>query len=223
MSGLLLEGQSVHQFEPSTLASARAVRATSAAAGRASNHTTKLSVPPAWSWAFCLAGVVLLAAPTASLSAAESVRRLTFNASTDWSPDWCPDGSCVIFVSARSGGSNVWMMPAEGESTLAAVRLTNDPSSNWDPCFAPDGNDIAYVSNRNASDREIWRMNLASGVETRLTEILAYDLQPAWSPDGTRIVFASNRTGNWDIWVADDLPSDVEVTTWGRIKTRFWR
>lgn len=51
---------------------------------------------------------------------------------------------------------------------------------------------------------------------------VAYDLEPAWSPDGTKIVFASNRTGNWDIWIADDLPSNVEATTWGQIKTRFW-
>jgi len=106
MSGFLLEGQSVHHFDSSTLSSTRAARPSSAATGRFSRLTAQLSLSPVWAWALCVA--------------------------------------------------------------------------------------------------------------------VAYDLEPAWSPDGTKIVFASNRTGNWDIWIADDLPSNVEATTWGQIKTRFW-
>ncbi|UCF79186.1 MAG: PD40 domain-containing protein [Candidatus Eiseniibacteriota bacterium] len=68
----------------------------------------------------------------------ESVRRLTFHTATDWCPIWSLDGSTIVFCSARIQGSNIWRMPASGESLSAAVRLSNHPSSNCDAWVADE-------------------------------------------------------------------------------------
>ncbi len=48
--------------------------------------------------------------------------------------------------------------------------------------------------------RDIWIIDLARGVRTRLTFDRAEDVAPVWSPDGVRIAFASNRSGHFDLY-----------------------
>ena len=52
-------------------------------------------------------------------------------------------------------------------------------------------------------DTEIYVVNVATGVETRLTNDLGADGKPAWWFDGSKILWASDRTGDWEIYVAD--------------------
>ena len=42
---------------------------------------------------------------------------------------------------------------------------------------------------------DVWVLDLARGLETRLTSDRLNDAAPMWSPDGTRIYFRSNRRG----------------------------
>lgn len=49
-------------------------------------------------------------------------------------------------------------------------------------------------------NRDIWLVELGSGVFTRLTTDPAWDAFPTWSPDGSRIVFTSNRGGIYDLY-----------------------
>jgi Tol biopolymer transport system component len=50
------------------------------------------------------------------------------------------------------------------------------------------------------NNRDIWVVDLARGVPSRITYDGAADWTPSWSPDGTRLAFASSRTGNDDIY-----------------------
>jgi len=51
-----------------------------------------------------------------------------------------------------------------------------------DPAPAPDGRSLAL-----AAKGWIWRLDLASGVATRLTDGASVDSRPRWSPDGRRL------------------------------------
>jgi Tol biopolymer transport system component len=62
--------------------------------------------------------------------------------------------------------------------------------------FSPDGRRLAFARVdpvTNTSD--IWLMDVARHVETRLTFDPLTDSSPIWSPDGKRIVFRSDRAG----------------------------
>jgi Tol biopolymer transport system component len=51
-----------------------------------------------------------------------TVKRLTTSKWFDADPTWSPDGSRIVFASARAGGSQLWSMSSNGGT---ATRLTN--------------------------------------------------------------------------------------------------
>jgi Tol biopolymer transport system component len=50
---------------------------------------------------------------------------------------------------------------------------------------------------------DIWVIDLASGMRTRLTSDPADDIAPVWSPDGRRILFTSSRKGSYDMYATE--------------------
>jgi serine/threonine protein kinase/Tol biopolymer transport system component len=46
----------------------------------------------------------------------------------------------------------------------------------------------------------IWMLDLARGVSSRLTFEATDELSPVWSPDGARIAFSSSREGQYDVY-----------------------
>jgi len=88
------------------------------------------------------------------------------------------------------------------------LQLTNTDAAEATPCWSPDGRDIAYSSTPPSGQSDLWRVSVAGGPATRLTEMGG--ACPAWSPDGERIAFDSVNTNCWCVlWMpAADLDSD---------------
>ncbi len=57
------------------------------------------------------------------------------------------------------------------------------------------------VTVRGEGQFDLWWVNLADGVEKRLTDDPAADYDPVWSPVSNRIAFVSERTGNGDLYL----------------------
>ena len=71
--------------------------------------------------------------------------------------------------------------------------------------FSPDGRRLLVVRRGSPNSVDLWAIDLASGLETRLTSRSQSRIggRPSWSPDGRRVAFNSNRDGPTNIYVKD--------------------
>lgn len=133
---------------------------------------------------------------------------LTDHPLRDGDPSWSPDGTKLAFESFRDGGSEVYVMNADG---TGVTRLTfNGPAEDRGTSWSPDGSQIVYHSARfpaapgpGHSSLEIIKMNADGSDQTRLTDNDFQDSLASWSPDGSKIAFNTNRDGDFEIYVMD--------------------
>lgn len=109
--------------------------------------------------------------------------RLTNNTTTDWKPDWSPNGRKIVFQSSRTGNDEVFVMKSDG---TRQKNLTKNAAEDGDPVFSPDGRKIAFYSNRPKGpvqgDAEIWRMRVDGTNPVQLTDNTDTDAAPDWQP-----------------------------------------
>jgi dipeptidyl aminopeptidase/acylaminoacyl peptidase len=88
---------------------------------------------------------------------------------------------------------------ADGSGARFITRLRPGRYLHVEPAWSPDGRQVAF-SNGSASTQSIWKVDLASGRERRVTRSTV-DSWPAWSPDGDWIAFyrGGQRAGLWAI------------------------
>ena len=123
-----------------------------------------------------------------------SLRLLTTNPS-DFSPAWSPDGTRIAFT--EDGALET--LTIDGGSL---VKLAADALVKASPSWSPDGSHIAFQAFDPSSNTfDIWTVDLASALETRVTTSPAIDSAPAWSPDGSEIAFTTDRDGVPQIWL----------------------
>lgn len=87
---------------------------------------------------------------------------------------------------------------------LEGYELPTMGSGPMDPVASPDGKSVVI-----ASRGWLWRVDLASGVATRITNGAGVDSRPAWSPDGRSIAFVRDD-GKTTAVMIRDLTSGAE-------------
>ncbi len=125
---------------------------------------------------------------------------LTNGMAWDMMPRFSPDGAEIAFISDRSGGDNVWTIPADGgeprQISREDFRLVNNP------VWSPDGRFIAarkhFVSTRSLGSGEIWLYHASgegAGLQLNEKPNEQKDLgEPAFSPDGRYVYFSQDTT-----------------------------
>lgn len=69
------------------------------------------------------------------------------------------------------------------------------------PRISPDGGRVAFSrSDPQTGNRDVWFIEIARGISSRLTTHVANDWYPVWAPDGRRLLFGSDRAGGPEVW-----------------------
>jgi Tol biopolymer transport system component/DNA-binding winged helix-turn-helix (wHTH) protein len=127
--------------------------------------------------------------------------------------DWEPDGRHLVFSSDRSGGINLWRVPAGGgEPALVA----GGGAKVKHPSVARRAGSIAYEDwhyEINLVERGVDKDRAPAPVSPTSDR---WNFHPQISPDGERLAFQSTRSGDYEIWIADRRGGDARQVTGSR-------
>ncbi|KAK9841981.1 hypothetical protein WJX81_002642 [Elliptochloris bilobata] len=137
-------------------------------------------------------------------------------------PSYGPDGSEIVFRSARSGYKNLYLMDARGEE-YGLTRLTEGPWTDNMPEYSPDGGYITFMSSRDNATGAASAANMDLGYDlflmrpdgTGLRKLFdshgGVSAHPHFSPDSQRIVFTSDHAG----YSAEQVSTPFEFQPYG--------
>jgi hypothetical protein len=125
----------------------------------------------------------------------------------DTDPGWAPDGSSIVYRSARG----LVVAPVVGGSGVVQITEGND----FSPAWSPDGTAIAFASDRDNGVLQIYTMSVTGGepVVLRLNGVEEHD--PSWSPDSSMLVFASGEGDSRELVVFDSASGFLQLTSNG--------
>jgi hypothetical protein len=108
-----------------------------------------------------------------------------------------PDGSSLVYSMAGS----LWRQEIGSPD---AFEITHPAGAyDYQPDVAGDGRSVVFARYDGAAI-ELWRLDLSSGSEQRLTSGGAVNVEPRISPDGSRLAWVSTQgTGHLNLFVAE--------------------
>ena len=106
--------------------------------------------------------------------------------------------SVLAYQTAPAGaGSRLTWFSRDGRP----VAVVGGSADHADLRLSPDGNQaLVSIATSVGDPRDLWRVDLASGSQTRVTSDPADEQVSVWSPDGRRVIFNSRRNGQWDVY-----------------------
>jgi len=113
------------------------------------------------------------------------------------SPAWSPDGRKLAYVSFEGDQSAVYVQTLR---TGTRDRVSARAGINGAPVFSPDGRLLALTLSQEAGNLDIYMLDIAGQVLTRLTRHTAIDTEAVWAPDGESLYFTSDRTGGPQVY-----------------------
>lgn len=110
-----------------------------------------------------------------------NLQRLTNVAAGNWSPDWSPDGTQLVFHSDRAGVEGIYRMNADGSAQTLIVPSGTALHASW----SPDASQILFSQ---GSPPDLWTVNPDGTGLSQLTFTVEGEYSSHFSPDGSKIV-----------------------------------
>jgi Tol biopolymer transport system component len=131
--------------------------------------------------------------------------RFTFDAAIDRNPVWAPDGTRIVFSSARRGVYDLYQQRTSGagvEERLLASDQTKVPGS-----WSADGRFVLYVSLDPQTNSDLWVVPMVGDRTPSVVLKTPFrEAYGAFSPDGRWVAYHSNESGRPEIFVRPFVP-----------------
>jgi len=122
-------------------------------------------------------------------------RRIT-SVANDRAPDVA--GDAAVFVSRRSGQSELWQTDGSAGEARQLTRLDGVAAA---PALAPDGGQVAFLGSCGPGKRfGLCVLGTADGRVRPLSADAAGYGRPSWHPSANEVWVPSDRGGSWQLW-----------------------
>ncbi|MBM3344767.1 MAG: Tol-Pal system protein TolB [Betaproteobacteria bacterium] len=129
-------------------------------------------------------------------------------------PAWSPDGRRLAVVLSREGGSQMFLINADGSGQ--PQRLATSNAIDTEPNFSPDGGSILFTSDRGGSP-QIYRISVNGGQAQRVTFEGSYNVSARHSPDGKSFTLIHRCSGRFAVAVQDFYTRQLQVLSDGGV------
>jgi Tol biopolymer transport system component len=110
------------------------------------------------------------------------------------------DDGTIVFTSPNLAGATLTWLDRSGRRT----GTLGEPGPYQQVVLSPSGRHATVVrTDAVEQDGDLWDLDLATGVFSRLTTAIGLDTDPSWSPDERALAFSSRRGGSFTPFVKD--------------------
>ena len=136
-------------------------------------------------------------------------------------PRWSPAGDDIVY--AVMGGERRGLRIHSPASGVTRAVGTGDWLS-LHPAWHPGGERVIFCSDRRGTGFDLWEVDLATGLEWRLSGRPGDEFEPAWSADGRDLVYVHHDGERWSLVLREHgQPEEILVSGTERLAGPAWR